>query len=634
MKRLLSLAGLLTTLVLLTLTGHPQPVRAQAGARWVLLVGVEEYRSPHISRLSFAESDVADFAKALRQSGGFPAANVQVMTSAVRNEGSPDCPTALNILRRLDWFAGKVGPDDTFLFYDTGHGFSKDGKDFLGTYDTDPQDLESLQRTAVSLDDLKKRIARLKASRVVFIIDACRNDPERGKGDRPNLRTEAFSKSFVLAAQPEGSRITGSAVLFACQEGERSFEDPELKHSVLTYYLLEALKSGAGAPRADLTIDDVADYVARQVVDWAAVRGRQQSPDLVKLGPGKIVLAAASERHGVLQEGMPAAEITTIARLRVTSKSPGAAILIDGRDTGRVTPDTIEVDLGDEKKKDVEVGVRLGGKTKRYAASLERGRVTPVISDLEAESAGPAPSGSRRPGEIRINPKDGAEMVWVPAGEFTMGSASGDKNEKPVHKVRISRGFWLYRTEVTNAQYGRFLAADPGRRKPEFWNDPRFNAPRQPVVGVSWDDAAAYCRWAGGRLPSEAEWEYAARGADGRKYPWGNQEPAATRAVFRQAARKAAPGGSCPEGKSWCGALDLAGNVWEWCADWYTEGYYRTSPLVDPKGPASGIDRIQRGGAWDVDAYVLRAAFRDSLAPGSRLSGTGFRPVGDFPEEN
>jgi formylglycine-generating enzyme required for sulfatase activity len=270
------------------------------------------------------------------------------------------------------------------------------------------------------------------------------------------------------------------------------------------------------------------------------------------------------------------------------------------------------------------------------------------------------PPGEPRAGEIRINPVDGAEMVWVPPGEFMMGSTPEEisavlsfariavstfelsmfvnltANERPAHRVRITRGFWLYRNPVTNGQYGRFCR-ETGHRAPEVtqdgktfkpaWADPDLNGDLQPVVGVTWDDAAAYCEWSGGRLPTEAEWEYAARGPESRLWPWGHQAPDASRAVFGfgfVGGKPAAVGGRTA-GASWCGALDMAGNVWDWCADWYDENYYGQSPSVDPPGPSNGDARVVRGSDWRVDPYNLHVSWRVSRIPDNRNCDLGFR---------
>jgi formylglycine-generating enzyme required for sulfatase activity len=224
-------------------------------------------------------------------------------------------------------------------------------------------------------------------------------------------------------------------------------------------------------------------------------------------------------------------------------------------------------------------------------------------------------------GDSQINLKDGAVMLYVPPGAFTMGFARSDKtadaDNKPSHRVRITRGFWMYKTEVTNAQYGKFLE-DTHHEEPEYWSDARFNKPQQPVVGIVWDDAVAYCRWAGGRLPTEAEWEYAAAGTDRRSFPWGNSRPNASRAVFNPYIREkemhfittsGAPQavGTRPKGASPFGLLDMAGNVSEWCSDWFSP--YPRGSVTDPRGGArnSWSDsaawgmRVDRGGSWADD---------------------------------
>jgi formylglycine-generating enzyme required for sulfatase activity len=229
-------------------------------------------------------------------------------------------------------------------------------------------------------------------------------------------------------------------------------------------------------------------------------------------------------------------------------------------------------------------------------------------------------------------------MVEVPAGEFRMGSEKGQEDEKPVHTVKL-RAFRIYKTEVTNAQYGLFLAAT-GHREPLFWKEERFNLPKQPVVGVDWEDAMAYCRWANARLPTEAEWEYAARGTDEREFPWGDERRRSRGEGRRGGPRavmdlpfnsgKPAEVGSIPEGASPFGALDMAGNVWEWCADWYDRAYYAHGPTEDPTGPAEGRQRVLRGGSWGYPSNV-RAPYRFPEHPTFRAAYVGFRCLQDLP---
>ena len=220
-------------------------------------------------------------------------------------------------------------------------------------------------------------------------------------------------------------------------------------------------------------------------------------------------------------------------------------------------------------------------------------------------------------------PADGMVMVYVPAGEFQMGNEDGEIDERPVHTVVLD-AFWIDQTEVTNAQYGRCVAADACAAS-EFANDARYNRATQPVVGVSWADAAAYATWVGGRLPTEAEWEYAARGPAGLEYPWGAQAPTCELANVSGCVGLTAPVGSYPAGASWVGVLDLTGNVWEWVADW--SGDYPSDKQVNPTGPASGTLRVLRGGSFADDQNYARCATRYWCHPYSRLGYSGFRVV-------
>jgi formylglycine-generating enzyme required for sulfatase activity/serine/threonine protein kinase len=225
------------------------------------------------------------------------------------------------------------------------------------------------------------------------------------------------------------------------------------------------------------------------------------------------------------------------------------------------------------------------------------------------------------------------EMVYVPDGEFIMGSQNGGSDERPEHKVLLD-AFYIDKYEVTNAQYE--VCVDAGVCSPpspsssvsrdSYYGNPAYDD--YPVVYVSWHDADAYCRWAGRRLPTEAEWEKAARGADGRTYPWGNEWDA-NKANLKEAGWDDTTAvGSYLGGISPYGALDMAGNVWEWCQDWYDEEYYASSPQHGPQGPGSGEYRIVRGGSWYTSKEYARASDRAGfLSSASRNDGIGFRCV-------
>jgi formylglycine-generating enzyme required for sulfatase activity len=238
----------------------------------------------------------------------------------------------------------------------------------------------------------------------------------------------------------------------------------------------------------------------------------------------------------------------------------------------------------------------------------------------------------RKPGKSAEAVKgDDAPMAVVPAGDFWVGvdGMMGLEDERPRHKVWLD-AFSLDRYEVTTKHYARFLAAT-GRQAPGQWESVNLDIHGdRPVIGVDWTDAEAYCRWAGKRLPTEAEWEKAARGTDGRLYPWGHQVPTAELANFAVGARFSYSQALMPVGKyeksqGPYGHYDLAGNVWEWVQDWYDGSYYERSPERNPQGPEAGQFKVLRGGAWsDLPKYLL-AYGRFKLPPGTRNSHIGFR---------
>ena len=231
-------------------------------------------------------------------------------------------------------------------------------------------------------------------------------------------------------------------------------------------------------------------------------------------------------------------------------------------------------------------------------------------------------------GTLRENPEDQLDYVWIPAGTFQMGATPGDSDardgEKPRHRVEITKGFWTSSTAVTVKAYKRFVEATV-RAMPQAPNfDPNWEKEDHPIVKVNWHDAKAYCEWAGGRLPTEAEWEYAARGGEeGLRYPWGNK-------ISSQNAKYNSKDGTAPVGSNAAngfGLYDMAGNVWEWCSDWYEEVYYASSPAQDPQGPPEGTVRVFRGGSWGGLSRILRCSYRGRGEPGLRYINIGFRCV-------
>jgi formylglycine-generating enzyme required for sulfatase activity len=220
-------------------------------------------------------------------------------------------------------------------------------------------------------------------------------------------------------------------------------------------------------------------------------------------------------------------------------------------------------------------------------------------------------------------------MVYVPAGEFLMGSTYEDPfaedDEKPQHTVYLA-AFWIDRTEVTNAQYRKCVEAG-ACQPPGCWDDSRLNAPDQPVVCVTWYEAQDYAAWVGGRLPTEAEWEKAARGIDGQIYPWGDSPPDCDKTNYSSCAGKPLPVGTHPDGASPFGVLDMAGNVWEWVADWYDGDYYSQDRPINPQGPDRGGQRVLRGGTLISTRSTLRCAVRHKWPPNNWNNDIGFRVV-------
>jgi formylglycine-generating enzyme required for sulfatase activity len=261
-----------------------------------------------------------------------------------------------------------------------------------------------------------------------------------------------------------------------------------------------------------------------------------------------------------------------------------------------------------------------------------------VLSGPQQPISNVSPPPTATIGSQWLSPVDRMILVYVPAGTFIMGASSTDpdafENEKPQHSVYLD-AYWIDSTEVTNAMYALCVAdgectspaEDASFSRSLYYSHPTCGG--YPVIQITWQQAHDYCAWAGRRLPTEGEWEKAARGTDGRVFPWGNQAPDGTRAnlcgsecpneandpAIDDGFFDTAPVGSYPAGASPYGTLDMAGNVWEWVADWGQADYYSVSPAVDPLGPSTGDTRVLRGGAFTSPPQGIRVTNRTFLTP-------------------
>ena len=248
---------------------------------------------------------------------------------------------------------------------------------------------------------------------------------------------------------------------------------------------------------------------------------------------------------------------------------------------------------------------------------------------------------TNKAGEQRVDSK-GTEQVWVPAGSFQMGTSEQQASqvlaqnppswvarelpsEQPQHQVRMSAGFWIDKFEVTNAAFLEFVKAG-GYQNRAFWSelgwawlngrnapDSSFlktaaDQPNHPRVNITWFEAEAYATWRGGRLPTEAQWEYAARGGESLIYPWGNRFDSSKTNLLNSTGLSNV--GSFPSGASWVGAHDMAGNAMEWVQDWLDVNYYAQKVEVDPTGPETGERKVEKGGWWGSNPFVARSAYR------------------------
>lgn len=259
-------------------------------------------------------------------------------------------------------------------------------------------------------------------------------------------------------------------------------------------------------------------------------------------------------------------------------------------------------------------------------------RPTSLSSPEKTLAATPTALPTEEALQERFSEVDGMQLIYIPAGKFTMGYGTGKADESPAHEIMLDE-FWIDRTEVTNAQYAACVAAGDclapvstgSFARPDYHLNPAYAD--YPVIYINYEQARTYCTWAGRCLPTEAEWEKAARGTDERLYPWGNNAPSPNLLNFNRNVGDTSAVGSYPNGASPYGVMDMSGNVIEWVADWYDPRYYDSAPRLNPPGPVQGIERVLRGGSWqDTDVSRIRLVYRLPRQPQARSERyIGFR---------
>jgi formylglycine-generating enzyme required for sulfatase activity len=580
------------------------------------------------------------------------------------------------------------------LFYYAGHGMQIKGSNFLMPikasikceadveYECYPAD-----RVITTLEEAKNRLN-------IVVLDACRNNPfsrlftrsggsglasmQPGEGmliafaampgktasDGPGMKNGLFTYYLVETLGKPGLSLgevfqeTRNKVYEASHKEQRPNEFtniigdfeffPAVKEGKAKF--AEAYKpvlpSGGGADLSELKKEAEKNREAKEKErrEWSDWQGRfERAVSEAKALEQDPNLSAASKKKAweKVQSGYPDDNPYGTKDDDLRQYAEGRISALDGKiaEEERLAEERrqqeearqAEAERKAEERRQAEAVRQAQAEARRQEAARKAAAEKKAAARPQQVAMGTMPS-------MITNSKDGSELIMIPAGEFLMGSNDYD-SEKPPHRVYLS-AYYIGKYEVTNEQFARFVnetGYNAGGDWKKYYTSGREN---HPVVCVSWNDAKAYCNWANLRLPTEAEWEKAARGTDGRKYPWGNEWEPSYLNWSGEGDRKwnswkgnkissqlpTEPVGSYSNGVSPYGCMDMAGNVWEWCNDWYGEKYYSQSPSSDPQGPSSGDARILRGGSWlNGSAVYLRCAYRGRDLPGLRGGNLGFR---------
>jgi len=588
--------GLILALAIgIAVCGASAPQQRQLGEgrkRVALVIGNDAYTSLPV--LSNAVSDARAMSAALGKSG--------FQVTLVENAGRERLET------EVQKFLDKLDRGDVALFYYSGHGLQLRGENYLAPVDLAARDGVQARTRSVNALEVLERMELAGADLQIVILDACRNNPYGGRGEGQGLA-------------PMKSTGKGTFIAYATAPG-RTASDGVGKNGLYTEQLLGALQ------KPGLTLEEVFKQAAEAVmkasggnqIPWtsSSVSGNFYFNGTFNLQmPAPVAGPAAPAK----QDPLPAPTLELRYGSLAVSSDQGGTLSVDGTAFGELQPFAV---MNFPKLPAGPHWVRV--EKPGFQPAEQQVMVMPdqrAAADLKLVSLGTVPSlpTQQIPGgavQTRLNPKDGQRYVWIPPGTFQMGCSPGDSEcsrESPAHAVTVSRGFWLGQTEVTVAAFQAFSRSAgsvvPSGQKAEG----------HPLVNVTWDEAASYCRWIGGRLPTEAEWEYAARGGVNEpRYgvldavAWhGRNSGVSTHEVAKKQPNV-------------YGLYDMLGNVWEWVTDWYDDAtYYKNSPASDPSGPLSGSFRVLRGGSWYDVPSGARASSRYRDQPSNRYNSYGFR---------
>ena len=627
--------------------------------RWAVLVGLDRYNDPTINEISGAVNDAERLDAALREQLDVPEENILVYVSGA---SEPDrVPKIGNLVRGFKYIASKAAPGDEFILFFAGHGMHRGGESYLMTWYTQR---DALEETAFSLKDLRKHLVKIRASKKLVLLDACRDDPEKARGAADNPMDEGFALGIRGIAVEERA-VRGSdavtVVLTASSPGQRAYEVPGEKRGFFSFFVEKGLSGAAADDKGRVTIQSLITYLDRTVPDAVKRRtGRDQTPAVLSMnGPDPGAWVLATRKVDIKQRALELKRKLEQHAAQVERDWRSVEDLV--RQAGAVPALRPVVEEFLAKYRNDPLGNPRDADAKRLLDELGR----TVAAAVE--------------GYVRIEP-----------GCFQMGSPADEPerdNDEKRHRVCISRAFYLKSTEVTQKEWRDVMGNSPSRFK-HCGDD-------CPVETVNWYEALAFCNalsrseglsecytlsgcggkkpgqdmeckearfkglsCSGYRLPTEAEWEYAARagtgtaiytgsmeikglhnapaldpiawygGNSGVDYEggfdcsdWSEKQRSSSRCGTHRVAGKLANG--------W-GLHDMLGNVWEWCWDWH--GAYGGN-ANDPLGASTGSFRVIRGGSWYNIYFTgyVRAANRFGSAPGRGRYFLGFRPARSIP---